>query len=285
MRPHEFHPHALRACFITKLANDPGVSTKEIMISARHCSAESSAVYQTTSRVSEANKFAALGMTVPQKRTTGTGVDLQYSDYSDSEDSYESEGEDMEFHVPTHSTQDALEYVEKDVDELEKKISERSKQFSKKRSDNFDRIVDLSTRVKKLTSIIERMQEKIDEYEEREMNRIFAEQGDELEARAYEQSRYKQHEPTTVQTTVSHHPTRSIQSTTTAKPTPTTVQTTLRHTPYESTNNYDSCRKNPNHYSHSSNTVTPFNSNKNQYSTPCNVNKYKPYNPYVKKGY
>ena len=54
--------------------------------------------------VSEAIKFAALRMTLPPKYTTGTGVDLQYSNYSDSDNSIESDGEDMEFHVPTHST-------------------------------------------------------------------------------------------------------------------------------------------------------------------------------------
>ena len=134
--------------------------------------------------------------------------------------------------------------------------------------------------------MIESMQDKMDEYEEREMNRIFAEQGDALEARAYEQSRFKQPAPTTVQTTVSHHPTRSIPTTTTAKPTPTTVHTTVRHTPYTSNNNYHTGHKsNTNPYGHSNNTVTPYNTTKHQYSTPCNVNKYKPYNPYVKKGY
>ena len=119
--PTEFYPHSLRAVFITRLANDSGVSAKEIMVSARHRSAESSAAYQTTSRVSEANKFAALGMTRRTERTTATENDFQYSQYTDSDDSSDSEDEDIEFTVPTPCTQDALKYVENDVENLEKK--------------------------------------------------------------------------------------------------------------------------------------------------------------------
>ena len=51
--------------FITELANDDGVNSVEVMNSARHACAESSAAYQCRSGTSESNKFAALGMVRP----------------------------------------------------------------------------------------------------------------------------------------------------------------------------------------------------------------------------
>ena len=58
--PDTLWPHALRAHFTTKLANDMGVSMKETMAAARHSTAEASAMYQTTSAVSEAHRHNAL---------------------------------------------------------------------------------------------------------------------------------------------------------------------------------------------------------------------------------
>ena len=58
--PESLWPHALRAHFTTKLANDMGVSIKETMAAARHTTAEASAMYQTTSVVSEAHRQNAL---------------------------------------------------------------------------------------------------------------------------------------------------------------------------------------------------------------------------------
>ena len=58
----DFFPHSLRAMFITDLANDPSVSTREAQISARHSSVHSTANYMTRDGLSETNKYMALGM-------------------------------------------------------------------------------------------------------------------------------------------------------------------------------------------------------------------------------
>ena len=70
-KPEDFHPHSLRAMFITDLANNPGVSKKEILRSARHASISSSLAYQTRDGVSESAKFAALGMELPANKQRG----------------------------------------------------------------------------------------------------------------------------------------------------------------------------------------------------------------------
>ena len=58
----EFFAHSLRAMFITDLANDPHVSTKEAQISARHNNPASTTNYQTRDGLSETNKYVALGI-------------------------------------------------------------------------------------------------------------------------------------------------------------------------------------------------------------------------------
>ena len=66
--PDDFYPHSLRAMFITSLANDPNLSAKELMCSARHNSIASSAAYMVADGESEANKFVALGMKLPPEK-------------------------------------------------------------------------------------------------------------------------------------------------------------------------------------------------------------------------
>ena len=63
--PEDFYPHSLRAMFITQLANNENVNLEELMRSARHKSASSSANYMQRSGLSETNKFRALGMNLP----------------------------------------------------------------------------------------------------------------------------------------------------------------------------------------------------------------------------
>ena len=58
----EFFAHSLRAMFITDLANDPHVSTKEAQISSRHSNPNSTTNYQTRDGLSETNKYVALGI-------------------------------------------------------------------------------------------------------------------------------------------------------------------------------------------------------------------------------
>ena len=48
--------------FITDLANDPHVSTKEAQISSRHSNPNSTTNYQTRDGLSETNKYVALGI-------------------------------------------------------------------------------------------------------------------------------------------------------------------------------------------------------------------------------
>ena len=67
--PEDFYPHSLRAMFITELANNPFVSTRELLSSARHASLTSSIAYQTRDGESESNKFKALGINIqPAKK-------------------------------------------------------------------------------------------------------------------------------------------------------------------------------------------------------------------------
>jgi hypothetical protein len=66
--PDTLWPHALRAHFTTKLANDMGVSMKETMAAARHTTAEASAMYQTTSALSEARRHNALLGPTPKNK-------------------------------------------------------------------------------------------------------------------------------------------------------------------------------------------------------------------------
>ena len=63
-----FCAHSLRAYFITKLANGPGVSDTKRMASARHDSLGASAIYQERNGISESNKFAALGIPPPKRQ-------------------------------------------------------------------------------------------------------------------------------------------------------------------------------------------------------------------------
>lgn len=59
--------HGFRRLFITTLVNAPGVSTEEVLGSARHRSVAASRRYQNRNHTSESNKFAALGI----KKKTG----------------------------------------------------------------------------------------------------------------------------------------------------------------------------------------------------------------------
>ena len=54
--------HALRRLFITTLANDPGVSVEEAMVSSRHSSVAAQRNYIVLNGKSEDAKFAALGI-------------------------------------------------------------------------------------------------------------------------------------------------------------------------------------------------------------------------------
>ena len=76
--PDDFYPHYLRAMFITSLANDPNLSAKEIMSSARHNSYASTASYMVADGESETHKFKALGMKLPpgkKSKHNHSGVD------------------------------------------------------------------------------------------------------------------------------------------------------------------------------------------------------------------
>ena len=55
-----FRPHALRAFFITKLANSKNVSMGELMSASRHTSVSASMAYQARSSHSEANRVNTL---------------------------------------------------------------------------------------------------------------------------------------------------------------------------------------------------------------------------------
>ena len=63
-----FSAHALRALFVTKLANGKGVSDEERMASSRHNSQAASVIYQERNSLSESNKFEALGIVPPEKK-------------------------------------------------------------------------------------------------------------------------------------------------------------------------------------------------------------------------
>ena len=60
--PDKFSPHSLCSYFVTRLANDSGVSTKECMTASRHSSVAASATYQERSAASEFSSFHALGI-------------------------------------------------------------------------------------------------------------------------------------------------------------------------------------------------------------------------------
>ena len=64
-----FSAHSLRAMFVTKLANGKGVSDQERMSSSRHNSTAASVIYQERNSESETNKYAALGIMPPNKKT------------------------------------------------------------------------------------------------------------------------------------------------------------------------------------------------------------------------
>ena len=58
--PEKLWPHSLRAHFTTTLANDASVSMKEAMAATRHNSLSVNSVYQSRSKVTEANRLNAL---------------------------------------------------------------------------------------------------------------------------------------------------------------------------------------------------------------------------------
>jgi len=64
--PDSFSPHSLRAYFVTRLANDSGVSIQECMTASRHSSVAASAIYQERDMNSECNMFTALGCQIPE---------------------------------------------------------------------------------------------------------------------------------------------------------------------------------------------------------------------------
>ena len=59
--------HGFRRLFITSMANDPRVSLKECMESARHSSLAAQMPYIERNRISECAKFAAIGV-LPEKK-------------------------------------------------------------------------------------------------------------------------------------------------------------------------------------------------------------------------
>ena len=67
----EFYPHSLRAMMITELANNPSVSLKETVTSARHSNLTSSLNYQHRDGESEVAKFSALRMNASSKHSSG----------------------------------------------------------------------------------------------------------------------------------------------------------------------------------------------------------------------
>lgn len=66
--PKSFSAHSLRAMFITKLSDGEGVNDEERMASSRHESVSASAIYQERDSVSKSNKFASLGIYLPNKK-------------------------------------------------------------------------------------------------------------------------------------------------------------------------------------------------------------------------
>ena len=54
--------HGFRRLFVTTLANDPGVSVEESLVSARHSSVAAQRTYMMRDGVSETFKFNALGI-------------------------------------------------------------------------------------------------------------------------------------------------------------------------------------------------------------------------------
>ena len=60
----EFRPHSLRSVCITRLANDPSVSTSEMLAVSRHNSVAASRNYQKIDSASESNRLKALGISV-----------------------------------------------------------------------------------------------------------------------------------------------------------------------------------------------------------------------------
>jgi len=64
--PDSFSPHSLRSYFITRLANDSGVSIQECMTASRHSSVAESSIYQERVTNSECNRFTALGCQITE---------------------------------------------------------------------------------------------------------------------------------------------------------------------------------------------------------------------------
>ena len=67
----KFYPHSLCAMMLTELANNPSVSLKETVTSARHSNLTSSLNYQHRDGESEVAKFNALGMNASSKHSSG----------------------------------------------------------------------------------------------------------------------------------------------------------------------------------------------------------------------
>ena len=65
-------------------------------------------------------------------------------------------------------------------------MSEKSKQnIGKVGSDNFEKVLKLGEKIKELTNLVVTLQKKVDDYEEKEFDRICSEAGDALEKSAY----------------------------------------------------------------------------------------------------
>ena len=63
--PPKFGGHALRSLYISKLANNPSVSTKECIFAACHNSVSAQVPYIQSTGATEKNKLHALGFSVP----------------------------------------------------------------------------------------------------------------------------------------------------------------------------------------------------------------------------
>ena len=105
----------------------------------------------------------------------------------DSETSESDSDKDISFEINPPCTQDALNIVERDVEKFEKVISKKSNQTRGKvgTRDNFEKVLKLGEKIKELTNLVVTLQKKVDDYEEKEFNRICSEAGDALEKSAY----------------------------------------------------------------------------------------------------
>ena len=120
-------PHALRAHFITQLANDDGVNVEETMAAARHRSVSASAPYQKRSSTSECNRLKAIGI-VGNKRDYEEKVDKQFVTAkkfktADDDDSWIDLNSVDEAHEMPRSnfTQIAMDGLRQDLDRYENK--------------------------------------------------------------------------------------------------------------------------------------------------------------------